>query len=281
MPPADDARIDLPKLAANAGLKKPVLAPDFKPTAAQEIQLTRIIQQIVAAWNVALREEIMPAYRNQLERRSGGLTIGVINGGVEEIEAALNRATQSTAARVVSSEPQLTAFAAEFATWHTARFASAIRAATRVDVSSLISASDADDLLRGAVRRNVALIKGLDAEISKKVELAVFEAWNKNDSAKKLTKTLREDLGFAPARAKLIGQDQIGKLAGELERFRHADLNIKKFVWHRTESLSPRPEHLALVGNIYEWSDPPGGVIPGQLINCKCRARAYVEPKAA
>lgn len=280
---ADGNRIDVPRLAALAGVTTPKPVPNFEPTAAQREQLTRLVRQVVAAWNTALREEILPAYRRQFERREAarGLSLGVTRGGIDELEAALTRAAQNTAAKAAALEPQVAAYVAELAAWHTARFAAGIRHAARVDIRPLLSPSDADDLLRGAVRRNVALIKGLDAEMAKKVETAVFNAWNQNDSAKKLVRVLKTDLGFAPARAKLIANDQVGKLAGELDKFRHAEAGIDKFVWVRTVSAQPRPEHLELAGKVFAWSSPPQGVIPGQLINCKCRAMAYVEPKAA
>lgn len=277
---ADGTRVDVPRLARQAGLTKPVAAPSFEPTAAQEATLVRIFQTIVAEWRKELRDTILPAYRSGLSREgTSPLQLGLSSAGLSQIEDALNASTARTAAKAAGAEPLLAAFAADFARWHTDRFIDGIKTATKVDIGFALSPSDADDLLRAAVRRNVALIKGLDSDIARKVERAVLDAWNANSSANKLTKALNAELGFAPKRAKLIGRDQIGKLAGELDRLRHAEAGIDKFVWMRTVSASPRPEHLDLVGRVFEWKRPPGGIIPGELINCKCRAKAYVEPK--
>lgn len=279
---ADGAKIDVPRLARAAGLTRGVAAPSFEPTKAQETALTRLVQSIVAEWRKELRDTILPSYRENLKRRDvSPLRLGIATSELDDLERTLNAAASRTAALAARTEPAVAAFAAEFAAWHTARFVDGIKAATRVDIGVALSPSDAEDLLRAAVKRNVALIRGLDAEMAKKIELAVYDAWNKNDSAKKLIKTLNAELGFAPSRAKLIGRDQIGKLAGELDRLRHADANITKFVWVRTVSAQPRPEHLENAGKVFAWSSPPGGVIPGQLINCKCRAMAYVEPSGA
>ena len=275
------SRIDAPKLAARAGLKKPVKAPVFKPTAAQEAQLTRLVSRVITGWNAALRDDILPAYRSAIARRaaSGGLILGGLSVDLAEVEAALDRATAASVRTVGGVEPEVAVFFQQFAAWHTARWTAALETATKAPVRPYLSPQDADDLIRAAIRRNVALIKGLDAEMARKIERAVFDAWNKNDSAPKLIRVLKKELGFAPARAKLIGFDQIGKLAGEIDRFRHEEAGIPRFVWERTLSAHPREEHLELVGRVFEWKRPPYGVIPGELINCRCRARAYIEPK--
>lgn len=278
---ADGARVDLPRLAREAGLRSPAPTLPFEPTAAQIATLQRLAARVIAAWNVELRETVLPAYREQIGRRArvGSLALGLGGEEVDALEAALTGAAGRTLATVDATEQDLARFLQGFAAWHTDRFVTAIRRASNVDLGAVLSTSDLEDIMAAATRRNVALIRGLNEDMRRNVERVVFDAWNENSSAAKLTRTLKKDLGFAPARAKLIGRDQISKLAGELDRARHADAGLDKFQWIHSQLPNPREDHLSWHGQIFSWARPPNGVIPGQEINCRCRAAAVIEPR--
>lgn len=278
---ADGQKVDLPRLAAQAGLRTAKTAPVFTPTAAQEAQLERIIKQIVAAWNVALREDVLPSFREAMRRRAGvTLALGVSSGELALIEESLNRATTATVAKATGLEAAVSEFVVSFTAWHTARFAQTIMSASGVNVLPVLTTEDASDYMRAAIRRNVSLIKGLNEDMRRKVETSVLNAWNENSSAAKLTRTLKRDLGFSPARAKLIGRDQVSKLAGELDKMRSESLGIKSYVWVTMGDDRVRDSHAANDGRAFTWASPPAETgHPGNDINCRCRARPIVEPR--
>lgn len=277
---ADGQKLDLNAAAARAGLKTPRPVPLFEPTAAQDAEIERLIKKIVAAWNVALREEILPAYRDGIKRRAGSpLALGITSGELFEIEQALNRATEATVRAAAALEPQIAQFVVGFTAWHTARFVSGVQSASGVNLLPVLTTEDASDIMQAAIRRNVSLIKGLNEDMRRKVETAVLTAWNENSSAKRLTKILRSELGFAPSRARLIGRDQISKLAGELDKMRSESLGLKAYVWVTRQDDRVRPRHQVQHGKTYLWSKPTPAGFPGSEINCRCRARPIIEPK--
>lgn len=277
---ADGQKLDLGAAAARAGLKAAKPIPLFEPTAAQDAEIERLIKQIVAAWNVALREEILPAYREGIRRRAGlPLALGVTSAELGEIERALNRATESTIRKAEALEPAIADFVTSFVGWHTARFTQGVQASAGVNVAPVLTTEDANDIMRAAIRRNVSLIKGLNEDMRRRVETAVLNAWNENSSAKKLTTVLKKELGFAPARARLIGRDQVSKLAGELDKMRSESLGLKKYVWVTRDDGRVREKHRIQHDKTYEWDKPTPAGIPGSEINCRCRARPIIEPR--
>ena len=62
-------------------------------------------------------------------------------------------------------------------------------------------------------------------------------------------------------------------------------LGLKKFEWlHSGGGHHPRPDHVAMSGNIYSFTSLPiidsktgERGIPGQAINCKCVMRPVIE----
>lgn len=91
-------------------------------------------------------------------------------------------------------------------------------------------------------------------------------------------------------RARLIARDQVGKLNGELQQQRQADLGIERYIWRTVGDNAVRPSHAAMDGETCRWDDPTvylsgsrwanrssiGGVEehPGQDYQCRCSADA-------
>jgi len=75
-------------------------------------------------------------------------------------------------------------------------------------------------------------------------------------------------------RAKLIAQDQVGSLNGQLTKFRQTGIGIKQFRWITIGDDRVRAEHAALNGKIFDWDNPPSIGFPQQPIRCRCRAEA-------
>lgn len=266
--------IDLPSLLAEAGASEPIVPNGFEPTRAQERELERLAAAAVLAWNVELRGTVIPAYREAI-RPAVPRSIGL-----QEVEQALDTASRNTARKVTEAEADLERFFRQFGTWHTERTAVTIGEAANTNIRPLLRASEIEDAIRLATRRNVALIRGLDDEMRKRVERAVLDSFGNGSSVTELRRVLRKDLKFAPSRAKLIARDQLSKIAGEFDRVRHAELNIKRFVWQHSLLPNPREHHLDRHRKVFRWDRPPNGEIPGGPINCRCRSIPYLEPSS-
>ena len=284
MPPVPP-RYLLGQLAASEGLTEPFVVPSFAPTAAQARELERITRRLLAEWGAAVREVVIPAYREAVFPLGGagshiGSSIGNANA-VEQLNAAMTRATQRTLEYSASTPATLRTHAhfERVAQWHQARFVQAVQARVGVSVAPMMSRAAAENVIALATRRHVALIKGLDAEIAKKIETAVYDAMQGRFPLRDLRARLTKDLGFAPGRAHVIARDQIAKYTGALDRFRMEEAGVSKFVWVYTyRSKEPREHHIERNGKVYSWDDLPEDGAPGDAIGCQCRAQAYVEP---
>lgn len=255
-------------------------APIFTPTAAQERKFERLIGRLIKEWSVVLNTDVLPAYGTLLSQQIQASNISVSLGTeslVDRLDSQLQTAANRVANYAESLSPELRLFLVEFADWHRGKLISSMRVATGVDLSPMLSLSETNGLMRAATVRNVSLIKGLNADMTKRVTNAVVDSFNQRYQIKALRKRLVEDLKFAPGRAKIIAQDQIGKYTNELDRFRHEQLGIKKYIWRTVGDDRVRPTHAALEGEVIAWDKPPAIGHPGTDINCRCRPEAYLE----
>lgn len=267
---------DLEAEARRLGLRGSVQLGFIAPTAAQTRELERIAAAIVRAWRDEVRNTVLPAYIDGIARR-GGAVGAVFALEAAAIERALTATAERTAAAVAASQPQVAAFVTAVAAYHTERWIDEIRRATAVNVSPVISTADLRDLIDGAVRRNVSLIRRLDADLAATVERNVWDAWNENRSARVLERALRRDTAFAPARANLIAVDQTNKLAGEIDRLRFLQAGLETYRWVTRGDDRVRPSHRAKNGRIFRWDRPPADTgHPGNDIRCRCRAQAVL-----
>ena len=274
-------RVDVPALygAQNPNATE-VVAPNFKPTNAQRRRLEQIARAVATAWAAEIREELLPIYRDALRRRAveQGLGLTFSSTDVDRITQALDASAARVTSSLTDTDEELRLLAVQVAAWHTERFSDAIRRATNVDISSVLTVSDVDEQMRSFVQQNVRLITKLDAETRGRIEGSVLRAWDSNNSANELRKELRRDLGFSAARAKLIGRDQISKLTGQLDRLRLEHAGIDQYEWVHSLLPNERPEHLARHGERFKVGEPAGDT-PGQAIQCRCRAKAVIKPK--
>lgn len=276
-------RFPLRRFLREQGKRGVVIAKTFVPTAAQEKKFERIIGKLIREWTVVLNTNVISEYSNAIQVVGQVNRIGLSLGGsgaVTRLEQALEAGAQRTAQFAQSLAPELETFALDFARWHMERHIAVIKQATGVDAQPFLSLSDTQDVLQAATRRNVTLIKGLDSDMRKRVEQTVLDAFNDRHAIKTLRRNLVDNLGFAPGRARIIAQDQIGKYTKELDRFRHEQLGIDRYVWVTVGDDRVRPSHVANEGKVFKWSRPPPETgHPGDDINCRCRAQAYIEPE--
>ena len=195
-------------------------------------------------------------------------------GVVDESIFQLLRQSTTTAARVAAEKLERL-FAGE-ATRNTKRWIANIKKALKIDVGTILRPEDAGDLVRLFVQKNTGLIKSLSDDAVKIVEQAVYDAHLQKKSATELQKSLQKKItGLKEGRAKLIADDQLSKLNGQLNLMRIQQAGGKEYKWDYQKSIprkNRRAHHVARHGEIFKIGEPSGDE-PGQAIGCKCRAR--------
>jgi SPP1 gp7 family putative phage head morphogenesis protein len=128
--------------------------------------------------------------------------------------------------------------------------------------------------VQGFATENVSLIKGITDDVAGKVERAVTRALTSATLHDDLAKELEKSFGYGETRAALIARDQIGKFYGQINASRQQALGLDKFVWRTVGDERVREDHAERDGEVYSYSDPPDGELPGEPILCRC----YAEP---
>ena len=195
-------------------------------------------------------------------------------GSVDESIFQLLRQSATTAARVAADKLERL-FAGE-ATRNTKRWVTNIKKALKIDVGTILRPEDADDLVRLFVQKNTGLIKSLSDDAVKIVEQAVYDAHLQKLPAAELQKNLQAKItGLKNGRAKLIADDQLSKLNGQLNMMRIQQAGGKEYKWDYQKGIprkTSRAHHVARHKKIFKIGEPSGDE-PGQAIGCKCRAR--------
>lgn len=92
-------------------------------------------------------------------------------------------------------------------------------------------------------------------------------------SAKELGMDMRrgetaDDIGVG--RARVIAEDQIGKIAAQGNQLAQVTAGVDSFVWSGVMDDREREEHVALEGAVLSWAEGADGLFPGQAVNCRC-----------
>lgn len=124
------------------------------------------------------------------------------------------------------------------------------------------------------VSQNVAFIQSVPWLYLDQVEALVLQGVREGRRHEDLSKDLQERIGVAKSKADLIAVDQVGKFYSELNRIRQQELGVTRFVWRTANDGRVRDEHRPREGQLYSYSDPPDGELPGMPVRCRC----YGEP---
>lgn len=129
-------------------------------------------------------------------------------------------------------------------------------------------------LIDGFATENAALIKSIPETLLGRVERLTTRGVQRAMPSRELAKSIEAELGIARNRARTIARDQIGSLYGQVNAQRQKAIGVDRFIWRTSNDERVREEHAARNGNVYKYSDPPAGELPGEPINCRC----YAEP---
>lgn len=281
-------KYDLPVLAKRNGLRRNVTFRAIEPTQSHAKELASLYLAVVKAW----------------QRNSSGIMAGYTVPTLDSLtidapsdHASAIAATESEVSRLILAfTTALAAFGARIERWHRAKWASAVRAATGIDVSTVLTAFTADETLEAFIERNVALIRDISDQARGRISDAVYRAYQNRTPTRALAREIADATDMARKRAVSVAADQAGKLSGMLDEKRMAEAGIALWKFRHSGKLHFREEHRARNNQIYTLGSnrqvkpdgtpmPGGGAIPNgrgpsELPWCGCRRAAYLPIEA-
>lgn len=129
------------------------------------------------------------------------------------------------------------------------------------------------DAAQAVTAENVALIKSIPEQYLKSVEGAVMRSVMTGRDLAALVDELTKIDGVTRRRARLIAHNQNNQATAAMTRVRQLEAGITKARWlHSAGGRTPRPEHVAYSGKIYNIAKGADveGRWPGVAINCRC-----------
>ena len=118
-------------------------------------------------------------------------------------------------------------------------------------------------------QENLALIRSLPENMISQLRGEFAKGLVGGKGMREMSRIVRERADVASSRADLIARDQIGKLNGQLARYRQTRAGVREYVWRTMQDERVRPEHRARDGKTFRWDRSP---IPGEEIRCRCVA---------
>ncbi len=172
---------------------------------------------------------------------------------------------------------------------HRTAFAKTLSSSLGIDASIILKGADVAPQVRLATEASASLIKGITDDLAKRVTDVVLNGARTGQRSIDMAKELQKRFKISARRSKLIARDQLASFNANLNKVRQKQVGVKKYVW--STSLDERvrgnpsgkypnakPSHWAREGKVYSWSKPPSDGHPGEPINCRCVARAIIEP---
>lgn len=201
-----------------------------------------------------------------------------IQDTVARLNRELDRLGQVVGARTTAAGPVVARVIAEEELRHRRGFTAALRSASAIDASIIFSARDVGPQLRVAAEQFASLIKGVTDDMVRRVATAVLDHARKGTRKDTLARNLQKILQSSAKRSRFIARDQTASLNASLNKIRQRQLGVRKYVWSTSMDERVRPLHAHREGQTFSWARPPSDGHPGEPINCRCVARAVIEP---
>lgn len=273
---------DLARMARAKGIRRDVTLRPVEPAVGPEKDLARLYLAVLKAWSP---ERILRGY-------TGGVTNDSLTTDAPADQSAnLDEAENLVTRLIAEFTAGLRAWAVRAESVHRDRWSAAIKAATDLDLSMMLTGYEVQETLDVFLERNVALVQNVSDQAKGRISDAVFRGYQERRPAREVAKEIREATGLARDRSIRIAADQNSKLSAALDRERQAEAGIDLFRWRHSGKRHPRQPHLHRNGNIYErasgkqvnadGSKMAGetvarGDFPGEPPWCGCRAQAYL-----
>ena len=274
-------RFNLAQMAKRSGLRRSVTIRDIRPPAMFATNLfNAAYADVVKVW-----EEAAPRLIEEYRRSLSELT----QDSLTDLEHIFAEAERQTGAIFFQLKPALERWSLFVERWYRQKWVAAVQSASRVDLSTMLGASDVRMSLETSIANNVALVRSVSDETRQKMSQAVFDGLRNRTPADEVAKRIRDVAGMGRARARRIASDQLAKLTSSLADERRRQAGLSEWEWLHSGKLHPREDHRARNGRVY--SDDPGEVggkingkainappndRPGQLPFCGCRSRSVI-----
>ncbi len=269
---------DLIRMARQQGVRRDVDVRPIEPAIGPQKDLARLYTAVLSAWSP---DRILSNY-------TGGLTTDAAADQVSAIEEA-----ESEVTRLIAE------FTLEMRRWliwaeqiHRQRWVTAVKSATKIDLSMMLTAGPVEETLQVALDRNVALVRNVSDQAKGRISDAVFRGYQNRLPAREVARDIREATGLARDRSLRIASHQNAALSGALDQQRQAEAGLTAWRWRSSGKKHARPHHAARNGNIYDHKtrkqlNPDTTVMqggetieagdePSQPPFCGCRRGAYL-----
>jgi SPP1 gp7 family putative phage head morphogenesis protein len=161
--------------------------------------------------------------------------------------------------------------------WNTAQWSKIKRASLGIDLYA--TEPWLVDVMAAFAQQNVALITNLTESTALQIESLVLQGVTQGKTSAAIARSILQGTDLEPGvfkkvqtRARLIARDQVGKLNGNLTRFRQTAIGVDEYFWRTMRDVRVRPEHVRHDGKKFSWEKPPIGGAPGEAVNCRCYA---------
>jgi len=222
---------------------------------------------VVKAWSEA-SERIVEQYGRSLATMDGLTTDSPV-----EVGAVLSATEDAVTRILLSIRLRLEAWALRTERWHRGKWSSTVKAATGVDIATMIGPKGAQTTVGAAIERNVGLVRSVSEQTRTRIGEAVFRGINKRSPAREVAKEIREATGMARRRALNVAADQTVKITAQLNTNRAIEAGLEYYEWVHSGKLHPREEHRARNGQRFKYGEPSGDE-PSDAPFCGCTARA-------
>lgn len=276
-------RFNLASLAKRSGLRRSTTIRDIRPPAMFATNLFNAAYvDVVRVWEEA-SAKLIEEYRRSLSE--------LTTDAPSDLENIFAEAERKTGAIYFNLKPALERWTLFVERWHRQKWNAAVLSASRVDLSTMLGASDVRLSLETSIANNLALVRSVSDETRQKMSQAVFDGLRNRTPADDVAKRIREVSGMGRRRARNIASDQLSKIHASLadERRRQAGLPVYEFL--HSGKLHAREEHKRIDGFFYS-DDPalvgtkamgkeirtplPPGQQAGQPPWCGCRTRSVL-----
>ena len=133
---------------------------------------------------------------------------------------------------------------------------------------------------QNVIEENVGLIKSIPKIRQESFKNALVASITADARAEDIAKIIQKHFNYTKSHAQLVAQDQVGKLAGKVEEYRHKQLGIEEYIWMTSHDERVRADHKRLDGKKFKYSNPPivnrstgARGNPKQDIRCRCWAK--------
>ena len=130
------------------------------------------------------------------------------------------------------------------------------------------------DILDAWARENVKLITRMRQDEKDAIAGIVTRGFTQGESLKTVKDEIKAQFGVTERRAKLIAQNEMGNLAGALEKREAESIGLRYYTWLTSNDERVRTSHRPLNGMICRWDDPT--VYKKSLADTEWKSRASI-----